>query len=52
MDHQTFDYIIDAMNEARSALEDIDNPDYLRELAKLSMAIDAFYDWYKENKKD
>lgn len=52
MDHQTYDYIIEAMNEVYSLLEDINNPDYTRELAKLSMAIDVFYDWYKENKKD
>lgn len=52
MDHQTFDYIIEAMNEARRALKDIDNADYIREFAKLSMAIDVFCDWYKENKKD
>lgn len=52
MDHQTFDYIIEAMNEALSLLEDLSNPDYMREQAKLSMAIDVFYDWYKENKKE
>lgn len=52
MDHQTFDYIHEAMCEVYSLLEDINNPDYKREQAKLAMAIDAFYDWYIENKKD
>lgn len=52
MDHQTFDYIIEALNEVYSLLEDINNPDYKREQAKLAIAIDVFYDWYKENKKD
>lgn len=52
MDHQTFDYIWEAMCEVYSLLEDANNPDYIREFAKLGMAIDAFYDWYKENKKE
>jgi hypothetical protein len=52
MDHQTFDYIIEAMNEVYSLLEELSNPDYIREQTKLSKAIDEFYNWYKENKKD
>lgn len=47
MDHQTFDYILEAMNETFSLLEDIGNEDYKRETAKLGMAIDEFYNWYK-----
>ena len=50
LDHQTYDYVYEAMCEAYSLLEDIDNPDYNREQAKLGMAIDALYDWYKEHK--
>lgn len=50
LDHQTYDYVYEAMCEAYSLLEDIDNPDYNRERAKLGMAIDALYDWYKEHK--
>lgn len=47
MDHQTFDYIWEAMCEIFSLLEDIGNEDYKRETAKLGMAIDEFYSWYK-----
>ena len=51
MDHQTFDYIWEAMQETYALLEDINNPDYKREFAKLGMAIEEFYSWYKTKKK-
>lgn len=47
MDENIYDYIIDAMNGALSALDSLQIPDFNEQQNQLDRAIDLFYDWYK-----
>lgn len=47
MDENIYDYIIDAMNRALSALDSLQIPDFNEQQNQLDRAIDLFYDWYK-----
>ena len=47
MDEKIYDYIIDAMNGALSALDSLQIPDFNEQQNQLDRAIDLFYDWYK-----
>ena len=51
MGESVFDFIIDAMNGALSALDAIGLPDFNDQTMELDRAIDLFYDWYKTKGK-
>lgn len=51
MGESVFDYIIDAMNGALSALDAIGLPDFNDQTETLDRAIDLFYDWYNSKGK-